>query len=150
MKIILLLFSILAGFGLLAQKINFDEEIAYVDAEPYIKYEKKNMANEASVQGLTAEGEEIYVSFQSYTNPNLISKSNPEGKERWMEINFLTLGIHCEISNRTHKGVVKLLYENNIYVNGLFNPENAEKMVRKFGTKFTDNKPGGVTIIINH
>ena len=145
--ILLLIFSATS----FAQQIKLNDDVAFVDGEPYLHWEKRNMANEMSISGMNSDAEEIYMMYLNYSDPNEVSKSNPEGKVRWVEINFLTLNLKCEIANKTNKGLVKLLLENNIYVDGLLNAENAEKLVRKYGTKFSDNqRNGGVTIIINN
>lgn len=151
MKYLLLPIALMLAFISLSQKVKIKDDIAYIDGVEYVKYIKKNMANEASIMSLNTEDEDIFISYQDYTDPNKISKSNPEGKVRWIEVNFLTLDLKCEVSSRTHKGLVKLLYENNIYVDGALNAENVELFVKKYGTKFSDNRPGGnVNIIINN
>lgn len=151
MKTLLLVLTGLICLNANSQKVKIDDNIAYVDGVEYLKYEKRNMANEASISSITAEGEEIYVMFLDYVDPNMISKSNPEGKVRWIEINFLTLDMKCEVSSRAHKGLIKLFVENELYTDGVLNTANAEKFVKKYGTKFSDNRPGGnVNIIINN
>jgi hypothetical protein len=152
MKSLLLLFAIQTTFSVYSQKIKIDDNIAFVDGIAWVKYEKKNMANEASVMGLESQSEEIFILYQNYADPNNISKANPEGKVRWLEINFLTLGIKCEIANETHKGVVKLLADNKIYKDGVLNAENAALLVKKYGIRFSDNRPrnGNVNIIIQN
>ncbi|MEY3426420.1 MAG: hypothetical protein RL679_1778 [Bacteroidota bacterium] len=152
MKSLLLIFAIQTTFSVYSQKIKIDDNIAYVDGIAWVKYEKKNMANEASVMGLESQSEEIFILYQNYADPNNISKANPEGKVRWLEINFLTLGIKCEIANETHKGVVKLLADNKIYKDGVLNAENAALLVKKYGTRFSDNRlrNGNVNIIIQN
>jgi hypothetical protein len=152
MKSFFLLLASTATFSVYSQKIKIDENIAYVDGTAWVKYEKRNMANEASIMGMAAQNEEIFIQFQDYTDPNTISKSNPEGKVRWVEINFLTLGIKCEVNSMMHKGLVNLLIDNKIYLDGTLNAENAALMVNKYGTKFSDNRPrnGNVNIIIQN
>ncbi len=152
MKSLLLIFTIFTTFSVCSQKIKIDDNTAYVDGIAWVKYEKKNMANDASVMGLESQSEEIFIMFQNYADPNNISKANPEGKVRWMEINFLTLGIKCEIANDTHKGIVKLLADNKIYKDGVLNAENAALLVKKYGTRFSDYRPrnGNVNIIIQN
>lgn len=150
-KILPALALLILPFALSAQKVKINDDIASVDGTPYLSWEKRNAANEASVRGLDATEEEVYLMYLNYSDPNEISKSNPEGKVRWIEVNFLTLNIKCEISSTTHKGMVKLFYENNLYTAGKLNEANVEKFVQKYGTRFSDNRPGGnVNIIINN
>lgn len=149
-KLILLSLLLVPYFGM-SQKVKIDDNLATIDGAEYCFYEKKNMANDASVKGLQATNEEIFVTYQSYNDPNQITKANPEGKVRWMELNFLDLGIKCEVQNYTHKQLVKLFYENNLFVDGKLDPAAAQRLVTKYGTKFTDGRPGGnVNIIINN
>ena len=132
-----------------AQKIKIEENTASVDGETFIYYERRNMANEASVHGPNTDREEIYITYRNYTDPNQISNSNPEGKVRWVEINFLTLNQTCEVQSNVHKVIVKMLYENGIYENGVFNPEKAQRMVQKYGNHFSENRPGNIHIHVH-
>ncbi len=151
MKTLLLVLTGLISLNANSQKVKIDDNIAYIDGVEYLKYEKRNLGNEASIRSMTAEGEEIYVMYQDYVDPNMVSKSNPEGKVRWIEINFLTLDLKCEVSSRAHKGLLKLFLENELYTDGTLNAANVEKFVKKYGTKFSENRPGGnVNIIINN
>jgi len=151
MKKLLVIGSFLAVVTAFGQKVKIDENIASVDGVEYIYYEKKNMANDASVHGLSSDHEEMYLTFQSYNDPSQATKSNPEGKVRWIEVNFLDLGLKCEIPSNTHKTVVKMFYENNIFNEGKVDPAAAERFVSKYGTKFSDNRRNGnVNIIINN
>lgn len=151
MKIILFCLTFVSMLSAFGQKVKIDENIASVDGVEYIYYEKKNMANDASVHGLSTDHEEIYLTYQSYNDPSQASKANPEGKIRWIEVNFLDLGIKCEIPNNTHKAVVKMIYENNLFTDGKVDPESAERFVSKYGTKFSDNRRNGnVNVIINN
>lgn len=142
---------LLFGFSGFSQKVKLNESVATVNGEEYVFYEKRNMANEASVRGIQADQEEVYIMYMNYVDPNRVSSANPEGKVRWLEVNFLTLDLKCEVENRTHKAMVKLFYENDLFTNGVINPEKARLFCKKYGTKFSDNRPGGnVNIIINH
>lgn len=152
MKSKILLLALLALPVLaMSQKVKIDDNVATVDGVEFCFYEKKNMANDASVKGLQATNEEIFLTFQSYNDPNQITKSNPEGKVRWIEVNFVDLGLKCEVPSNTHKWMVKLFLENNIFVDGKVDSAAAQRLVNKYGTKFTDGRPGGnVNIIINN
>lgn len=151
MRYLLLFFALGLIHSVNAQKVKIDDDIAYVDDVEYCKYVRKNMANEADIKGMNADRDEIFMSFQSYIDPNEVSKSNPEGKVRWIELNFLELGIKCEVQSNTHKWIVKLLWENNIFVDGKLDPEAARRIVSKYGTRFTDNRRNGnINIIINN
>ena len=148
---LLLIFVSFISISGIAQKIKIKDDIVYVDGEAFLNWEKRSMANESSIWGINADGEEISGLYLNYTDPNKITSSNPEGKVRWIEVNFLTLGIKCEIQTRTQKGFAKLIYQSNIYVDGVLNAENAQKFVDKYGMKFSENRPGNnVNIIINN
>jgi hypothetical protein len=151
MKKYTLIAALLISTISMAQKVKLEETMAYVDEVEYIYYEKQNMANDASVKGLKADHEELFLKYLSYTDPNEITKANPEGKVRWVEFNFLDLGVKCEVENHTHKAMVKLIYENNLFVDGKLDQAAAQRFVSKYGTRFSDNRRNGnVNIIINN
>lgn len=152
MKYTLLISFLFIGFLGFSQKVKvkIKDNIATIDGVDYISYTKQNMANDASIAELN-QPEQIFASFQGYKDPNEITKSNPEGRVRWIEINFLDLKIKCEVQSMTHKGLVKLLYTNKIFVDGKLNEENARRFCAKYGMRFSENRPGGnVNIIINN
>lgn len=106
--------------------------------------------NEISISGINSTQEEIYVMYLDYSDPNKITKSNPEGKVRWIELNFLTLGKKCEIDSRMHGGLLKFLYENNVYTEGVLNSDSVNTLVQKYGMRFSEGRPGAkVNIYIN-
>lgn len=150
-KSYLLLLLLLTSTISFAQKVKIKDDIAKVDGTEYLNYEKRTMGNEVSISGLQAGEEEISAMWLNYSDPNRISDSNPEGKVRWIEVNFLTLDMKCELSSRGNKGLVKLLYQSDIYVDGVLNAKNVDKFVRKYGMRFSENRPGNnVNIIINN
>jgi len=150
-NIILLLFVATLSINSFAQKIKFKNEIATVDGTPYVKWIKQSMGNEVSISSLSSDEEEIFMTYQGYKDPNQITNGNPEGSVKWVELNFLTLGKKCEIPPRMHKGVVKYLLANKIYVDGVLNEKNVDKLILKYGTKYSDDKPNkNINIIINN
>lgn len=150
MKYTLLIAFLFVGMIGFSQKVKIKDGVAMVDGVPYISYTKLNMGNDASIAELY-QPEQIYASFQGYKDPNEISKSNPEGRVRWIEINFLDLKIKCEVQSMTNKGLVKLLYRNKVFVDGKLNAENAKRFCQKFGMRYSENRPNGsVNIIINN
>lgn len=132
-----------------AQKVKIKDDIATVDGTDYLKWKKQSAGNEASIYLLDSEDEVIFVRYLNYSDPSRVSKSNPEGKVRWIEINFLTLNLKCEVDSRTHKGLVKLFYDNGLIENNALNQEKIEKFVSKYGTIYSENRPGSVIIISN-
>lgn len=135
----------------LSQKIKIKDNVATVDAVPFLKWDKRNMV-EISIMGINSTEEEIYAMWLDYSDPTKITKSNPEGKVRWIELNFLTLNKKCEIDSRGQNGLVKFIYENKIYVDNALSAENVDKVIAKYGMRFTQNRPGGgnVNIYINN
>jgi hypothetical protein len=151
MKYLFLLGLFLLASNSFGQKAKIKNDIGYIDGKAYCEWVRLNMGNEASVRALNAEQEEIYVAYRNYTDPVEVSKSNPEGKVRWMEVYFPAFDLRCEVENRTHKGLLKLFYQNNLYVDGQLNRENAERFVKKFGMRFSENRRNGnVNIIIKN
>lgn len=150
-NLLLLTFVCFISIAANCQKIKIKDDIATVDGVNFLKWEKRASANEISISGMSSEGEEISGMYLNYVDPNKISKANPEGKVRWIEIYFVTMDLRCEVATRTSKGLAEMIYENNIYVDGTLNQENVQKFVKKYGMKFTDGRPGNnVNIIINN
>ena len=143
---ILLVFATGCSFS---QNVKIKNDIAMVDGENYLKYVRQEMANEASVYLLDSENEVIFIRYMSYINPANISKSNPEGKVRWIEINFLTLELKCEVDSRTHQALVKLFYNNGLVTDNALNEEKIRLFVSKYGTTYSDNRPNSTIIITN-
>ena len=151
MKNTVLLFMALIAVGnCFSQKIKIKEDIAYVDGTAFLKWDKRQGLNEISVSGLTSDKEEIYVMYLNYNDASKVTKSNPEGRVNYIELNFLTLGKKCEIDNRTQSALVRFILDNKIYVDGLLNTQNVDLVIQKYGMRYSENRPGGkVTIIVN-
>lgn len=148
-KVLLLIFISLITAVSFGQKTKIKDNVAYLDGVAYLKWDKRG-SSEISISGISSTEEEVYAMYLDYSDPAKVSKSNPEGKVRWIELNFLTLKKKCEIATRSQGGLVKFFYENNIYVNGILNAENVDKLVEKYGMRFSQNRPGGnVNIYIN-
>lgn len=130
-----------------AQKVKIKDDIATVDGADYLKWVKKNGANEAYVYVPNSDEELIFIRYKNYSDPSKVSKSNPEGKVRWVEVKFLTLDLVCEVDTRTHKALVKLIYENNLFENGKMTENNVWNFVAKYGTDYSDNRPTEVIIV---
>jgi hypothetical protein len=89
--------------------------------------------------------------YLNYTDPNQVTDSNPQGKVRWVEINFVELNMKCEVSSRTQKGLVRLIYENDLYADGKLDLEKVQRFVNKYGMRFSGNRPSNnVNVIINN
>lgn len=146
------LFALLCiGVGAHAQKVKIKDGIASVDGKPYIQFKTESIFSPyVSIAALNATTDEIFASYLSYNDPNKVTSANKDGSVHWIELNFLTLDLKCEIDNRVSKGLVKFLYVNNIYTDGTFNEENARLLVQKYGMRFSENRPNGVTVIINN
>lgn len=148
-KTMFLCFAVIFCAVSFGQKVKTKNDTAYVDEAPFLVWKTASAGNEVSVSGLQATQEEIFVTYLSYNDPAKVTSSNKEGAVRFIELNFLTLKLKCEIASRMHDGLVKFLIENKIYVDGIFNTSNAELLVQKYGTKFSDSKPANVIIQIN-
>ena len=148
MVIGLLTFSI-SSFS---QKVKIKDEIATVDGTPTLKVVTASaFDNTITISGLSSTQDEIFATYLDYEDPNKVSASNPEGKVRWIELNFLTSGVKCEISSQGKKGLVKFIVNNKLYVDGVLNEDNVNVVVQKYGMRFSENRPNaGVTVIINN
>ncbi len=147
--VVLSVFVLLFGMGF-AQKIKIKDGYALVDGEKYLQW-KKVSSVESSLMGLGSSEEEIFASWLNYVDPNKITSANPEGKVRWVELYFTTLELRCEVRSSTRKELVRMIIDNSLYEDGVLSKENVEKFVKKYGTRFSDNRPGGnVKVIINN
>ena len=100
--------------------------------------------------GLNSLEREVKISYNEYADPKKVSEANPLGMVRWTQLNFITLGLSCEISSRTHKELVKLFYNRKLYVNGELNTANVEKFVKESGSPFSINRPpNSVDVILD-
>ena len=150
LKFTILTFALMCLSVSLAQKVKIKDNIANVDGTPYLKWEKVSSV-EASIMSLNSTEEEIFASWLNYSDPTQVSNANPEGKVRWIELYFPTLDLRCEIKSTSRKELVKLLIQNTIYVDGALSEENTQKLVKKYGMRFSDNRPGNnVKVIINN
>ncbi len=147
-KMCVVVFLMISATTLWGQKVKIKDGIAYVDGVEYIKWDYRFAGNEISVVELENENEVLFISYLDYSDPMKVSNSNPKGLVRWEELKFLSLGISCEVQSMGQKGLVKLLYENEVFQQGKLNEDNARKLVRKYGTRFSDQRP--TTIIISH
>ncbi len=107
--------------------------------------------NSISIASLNSTEDEVYVTFPDYKDPNEVTSSNPNGEVSWIDFNFLTLDLNCEIPSQTRKMLVKFILRHNLYVDGALNTDNVNALISKFGTRYSDNRPNGaVTVIINN
>ena len=134
----------------IAQKVKFKDNMCTVDGDDFLHWEKRSAGTEVSVWGMKAEGEELFIMYLDYEDPNKVTNSNPNGKVRWIELNFLDLNQKCEISSRGHKGLVKFLIDNKVYENGKVNPDSVERLIKKYGMRFSEGKPNSINININN
>lgn len=133
-----------------AQKIKFKDGIVTVDGVPYLKWKDLNSV-EASLSSLHSEEEEIAASWLNYPDPARVSDANPQGLVRWIEVYFPAQDLRCEILGGSRKELIDVLLDQNIYVDGVLNAENVQKLVKRYGMRVTENRPGGkVNIIINN
>ena len=153
MKNLLFIFSfLLISTTAIGQKVKMKNDVASIDGQPFLQFTTVTFGSDYSIKHVNASEEEISILYLDYIDPSKATSGNPEGKVRWIEVNFVTLNLKCEVDSRTRKAFAKMVYVSNIYVNGQLNPDNVQKFVNKYGTKFSDNRPqgGNTTIIINN
>lgn len=149
-KYFALLLFVGISFAGISQKVKIKDDVASVDGTDYLIVTKRVLGNELSIKGMDAEMEEISCMYLDYKDENEKSESNKSGTVDWIELNFIDLGLRCEVPAVFPKGMVKMLYENKIYVDGQLNEENVNRLVKKYGMRYSENRPGGnVNIIIN-
>jgi hypothetical protein len=131
------------------QKVKIKDEIASVDGVDYLQWKKVKGANAVSVFELGSDDEVIFVRWVSYDDPSKISNANPKGSVRWVELQFLELELTCEVDSRGNKGLVKFFLEDKLFVNGELDTAAVEKLVKKYGRNYSDNRPESIIIINN-
>lgn len=128
------------------EKIKIKNEIATVDGVDFVQMKRDFTENAISVHELGSGEEIIFIRFLEY---NTSADNDPSTKVSWVELNFLNQNQVCEINNRGQKGLVRFLLDNNLIVNGELNTEVITKVIRKYGTTYSDNRPDSVLIINN-
>ncbi len=128
------------------EKIKIKNEIVTVDGYDYVQWKRDITGNAVSVYELGSGEEIIFFRWLSY---NTSSDNDPAKKVSWIEVKFLDESLICEISSMGQRGLIRFMRDNNLIVNGELNAEAAEKVVQKYGTNFSDNRPNSVIIINN-
>lgn len=152
MKLNLTLFVLFFSFAVFSQKIKIKKGTVFVDGEEtmYIKPDG-TLTNEVSYFFMGSEEEFLFTTYLDYSDPSEISSANPKGLVRYIEMNFIGLNKKFEISTRGRKNVVKFLLDNHVIVEGKINEKAVDKLVMKYGMRFSEQqKNGGVQIIINN
>ena len=151
-KLLFALAALTFSTTILAQKVKIKDNLVTVDKQPYLLIEKQMLGTDVSLFNFHTNELEISALHRSYNDHRYITASNPEGTVRWINVNFVTIGVTCEVDSRTNKGFIKSLYLNKVYnTDGTFNPEAAKRFAAKYGSNFSSNMPGnGTTIIINN
>jgi hypothetical protein len=146
--IALLTFSI-SGFS---QKVKIKDDITTVDGTPFLKVVTSLLDNTITISALNATQNEIFATYIDYNDPNKVTSSNPNGTVHWIELNFLTLDLKCEVDSQTKKILVKFIIKHKLYIDGFLNPDNVATLISKFGMRYTENcsNNAGVTVIINN
>ena len=145
---ILCLFTFsISGFS---QKIKIKDDIATVDGTPFLHFNYSMSENSITISGIESDHDEIYATYLDYNDPKQATSSNPNGTVRWIELNFLTLDLKCEVDSQSKKMLVKLIIKHKLYEGGALNVANVNTLISKFGMRFTENRPNGVTVIINN
>lgn len=134
-----------------SQKVKIKDDVATVDGVPFLKCDYTLSENSITISALNTDVDEIYATYLDYNDPNKTSSGNPNGTVSWIELNFLTLGLKCEVDNQTQKMLIRFIVKHKLYVDGLLNKDNVQLLITKFGTRYSDNRPNnGVTVIINN
>ncbi|MFT5820160.1 MAG: hypothetical protein ACI8ZM_001394 [Crocinitomix sp.] len=150
-KILVILCLLTFSANSFSQKIKIKDDIATVDGEAFLNFDYTVSENSITISSLTANDDEIYATYLDYNDPKNVTSSNPQGTVRWIELNFLTLGLKCEVDSHTKKSLVKFIIKHKLYVDGFLNKANVTTLISKFGMRYSENRPNGnVTVIINN
>ncbi len=139
----LLLLTIIMTTEGFSQTVDIKKDTVYIDKKPFLVWETEFFIPEISVHHINSNEEEIFIIYEEYRNPFDSSETI-----QWIELNFITLNKKVEIPTRFEKSLIKFLIRNKVYVDGKLNIKAIDKLLLKYGTRFSDNRPNGSRVII--
>ena len=131
-KLLVLLLALTFSISGFSQKVKFKDDIALVDGVPFLNFVYTLSEGTMSISSLKAPQEEIFATYLSYNDPANQNRSDPNGAVSWIEFNFLTLGLKCEVPYKTRKMVVKFIIAQKLYVSGVLNLDNVNLLITKY------------------
>jgi hypothetical protein len=153
MRIVLI---VLAAFSLSfmagdKEKYDVKDGIATVNGKPIFRMEYKDKwATDLKLQ--TLDGKDVaFFKYEMFRDKNAITQANPEGKVHYYDVLFYESGAKCEMSAAyTKKGLARELHYHNLVLENVVNYDAIKTFVMIHGTKFSEQRRGGTTVIINN
>lgn len=121
-----------------SQKIKLKKGDVLVDEAVWLKYQDCG-SFQSTCSLLTKENEEIvFFKFISVKGAEPMTKSNPDGTLRYVEISFLGEKKKIEVQ-KSQKDCIELLYNAKVVnEDGTLNSEKVDRLVEKYGKEFSD------------
>jgi hypothetical protein len=132
-------------------KYEVKDNVASLNGKPLFRMDQKDKwANDFKLQ--TLDGKDVaYFKWEVFKDKNAISQGNPEGRTTYYDILFYESGLKCEISAAyTRKSLAKELHYHNLVLENQVNDDAIKTFVLIHGTKFSDQRRTGTTVIINN
>jgi len=132
-------------------KYEVKDNVATLNGKPIFRMDHKDKwANDFKLQ--TLDGKDVaYFKWEVFNDKNAISQGNPEGRKTYYDILFYESGLKCEMSAAyTKKQLAKELHYHNLVFENVVNPDAIKTFVLIHGTKFSELRRGGTTVIINN
>lgn len=146
-RLFLLIVSLLFAFYGTSQRVRISEDTASVNNVNVMLWKKQRGGTEAHIRSLSAETTEIIVRYRDHADPAFVTDENPGGSVHWFEVHFVTFDILCEVSSQTHKDLLKLFTDHQLYVDGLLKEQNVRRFASKFGTTYSSRYKGTVPVV---
>lgn len=153
MRTLLILLSALSLSFVAGNKDKYEvkDNVASLNGKPLFRMDQKDKwANDFKLQ--TLDGKDVaYFKWEVFKDKNAISQGNPEGRTTYYDILFYESGLKCEISAAyTRKSLAKELHYHNLVLENQVNQDAIKTFILIHGTKFSDQRRAGTTVIINN
>ncbi len=138
MKRILTVLLLMISVVSFSQKVKLKKGEVLVDETVWLKYQDCG-SFQSTCSLLSKEGDEIiFFKFINVKGAEPMTKSNPDGTLRYVEINFLGQKKKIEIQ-KSQKDCIELLYNAKVVnEDGTLNPDKVDRLVEKYGTQFSE------------
>jgi hypothetical protein len=137
----------LLGFKGDEKEFNYDKKtgIASVAGTEVFKIEEMKSATLPGMKDLSIKnisGKELmYLKIDGYKDPQKVEAANPEGKEFYIQINFMNDGTTTEINfYMRNKKIAEIINDAKLIVNGELDVEAQKRFIMINGNRFTKRR----------
>lgn len=138
---------ILMNFTMNAQDMDYDKKTGIVTAGGVEQFKMEEIKS-PTFYGMddifiknTAGKELMFLKMDEYNDPQRVSSSNTNGREIYIQINFLNDATTAEVNYYVrNKKIAELIYDAKLIVNGEIDPEAQKKFIMVHGNRFTKRR----------